>query len=265
MTTVRAALLHPLLTVAAGDDANGLALAHRARRREIDVDLVTVQGSAPIPAADIYLLGGTGLAGVAALARQLGASDIFAERVQAGAVVLAVDAGLDALGRGVVDDQGQIIAPALGLLGFTTGRGHLVSESVVTRPVPELGLPALGGWVQHQSSLHAHPGLQPFAELEVGRSDRGRCDGVISGHVVGTRLHGPALGRNPEAADLLLAWATGRDPSDWPPLPAGPQEYARDLRADEDRAQHRAGFHSVGKVGRGLRGSRPRGESPPRA
>jgi CobQ-like glutamine amidotransferase family enzyme len=238
MTALRVALLHPLLTVAAGDDANALALAHRAGKRGLEVDLVTVHGAEPIPTADIYLLGGSGLAGVRQLAQQLDASEVFADQVRAGAVVLAVDAGLDALGRGAVDDRGQIFAPALGLLGFTTARGPLITDSVVTLPVPELSLPPLGGWVQHQVSLHPDPELEPFAELEVGRSDRGSFDGVVSGHVIGTRLHGPLLGRNPEVADLLLAWATSRDVRDWEPLPPGPQQYARDLRADEDREAH---------------------------
>jgi CobQ-like glutamine amidotransferase family enzyme len=236
VTTLTAALVHPLLTTAAGDDANALALSYRAHQRRLQVDLVTVHGDAPIPAADIYLLGGTGQHGVRALADTLASSDTFADRVGEGAVVVAIDAGLDALGRGLADERGQIIAPTLGLLGFSTGRSRFVSEPAVTLPVPELGLPALGGWVQHQVALRADPDLSPFAELEVGHGDRGRFDGVVSGHVLGSRMHGPLLGRNPEAADLVLAWATGRDPLGWPTLPAGAAERARDLRADEDRA-----------------------------
>ena len=241
MTTVRAALVHPLLTTACGDDANGLALAHRAGRRGIDVELLTVHGDEPIPAADVYLLGGNGQPGVPRLAERLAASEVFADRVGEGAVVVAVDAGLDALGRGIVDDRGQIIAAALGLLGFTSARGRFVNEPVVTHPVPELGLPALGGWVQHRVALRADPGLAPFTDLEVGHGDRGHADGVVAGHVLGSRLHGPLLGRNPEVADLVLAWATGRDPLAWPALPPGAAERARDLRADEDRADARRG------------------------
>jgi CobQ-like glutamine amidotransferase family enzyme len=246
MTPLQVALIHPLLTIAAGDDANALALVHRARKRGLDVELATVHGADPIPNADIYLLGGTGPGGVPHLAEQLADSQVFNERLDAGAAVLAVDAGLDALGRGIVDERGHVVAPALGVLGFTTARGPLASESVVSLPVPELGLPAMGGWVQHQVSLRVDPGLDRFVDLEVGRSDRGSSDGVVSGHVIGTRLHGPLIGRNPEVADLLLAWATARDVRDWEPLPRGAQEYARDLRADEDRMAHSGG--------RGLRG-----------
>jgi CobQ-like glutamine amidotransferase family enzyme len=136
-TSLDAALLHPLLTVACGDDANTLALAHRAMRRDIGVDLVTVHGDDPIPSADIYFLGGSGQPGVHQLADLLAASDAFTDRVRSGAVVLAIDAGMDALGRGLVDERGQILAPGLGVLGFTSARGPLQDSTVVTHPVPD--------------------------------------------------------------------------------------------------------------------------------
>ncbi len=235
MTVLKVALLHPLLTVACGDDANVLALAHRAHERGLDVDAVVVHGSEPVPTADIYLLGGSGQTGVRALAEQLTESDVFSDQVDAGAVVLAVDAGMDALGRGMVDERGQILAPGLSVLGFTSARGPLQDASVVTMPVPDLGLPAMSGWVQHRVALRPDPDTDPFVELEIGHSDRGRHDGVHSGRIIGTRLHGPILGRNPEVADLLLAWATARDVADWEQLPEGPQERARDARVAEDR------------------------------
>ncbi len=37
-------------------------------------------------------------------------------------------------------------------------------------------------------------------------------DGVVSGHLVGTYLHGPVLARNPALADRLLEWAVGELP-----------------------------------------------------
>jgi len=235
-TKLTAALLHPLLTVACGDDANTLAFAHRAMRRDIDVDVITVHGDDDIPSADLYFLGGSGQAGVHQLADLLAASDAFTDRVSAGAVVLAVDAGLDALGRGLVDERGQILAPGLGVLGFTSARGTLQDATVVTRPVAELGLPAMTGWVQHRVAMRPDPGVEPFVELEVGHSDRGSADGVLAGHIIGTRLHGPILGRNPEVADVMIAWATGREVSELPALPEGPQQRAREVRIAEDRA-----------------------------
>ena len=234
--TLTAALLHPLLTVACGDDANTLALVHRAMRRDIDVEVTTVHGEAEIPSCDIYFLGGSGQSGVQQVAELLAASNAFTDRVGSGAVVLAVDAGMDALGRGLVDERGQILAPGLGVLGFTSARGPLQDGAVVTRPAPDLRLPAMTGWVQHRVALRPDPGVEPFVELDVGHSDRGSHDGVLAGHIIGTRLHGPILGRNPEVADLMIAWATGREVAELPPLPEGPQERAREVRIAEDRA-----------------------------
>jgi len=36
-----------------------------------------------------------------------------------------------------------------------------------------------------------------------------RYDGAVQGSVIATYMHGPALARNPELADLLLERATG--------------------------------------------------------
>jgi CobQ-like glutamine amidotransferase family enzyme len=43
----------------------------------------------------------------------------------------------------------------------------------------------------------------------VGNGDG--SEGAISGHIVGTYLHGPCLARNPQIADLLLGWAVGQE------------------------------------------------------
>jgi len=65
-------------------------------------------------------------------------------------------------------------------------------------------------------------------------------EGALVGRMVGTYLHGPVLARNPELADQLLLWATGRaelDPLD--------DALAHDLRherlASLSRATNRGG------------------------
>ena len=63
--------------------------------------------------------------------------------------------------------------------------------------------------------------------------DGPRHDGAVSGRVVGTYLHGPVLARNPELADVLLSWATGRELD---PLPPGWGERVRAQRIAEDLA-----------------------------
>ena len=45
----------------------------------------------------------------------------------------------------------------------------------------------------------------------VGNGVGDSTEGVVQGSVIGTYMHGPALARNPELADHLLATAMGVD------------------------------------------------------
>ena len=50
----------------------------------------------------------------------------------------------------------------------------------------------------------------PLGSVLVGSGNgTGGVEGVVTGKVVGTYLHGPALARNPALADLLLSWVVG--------------------------------------------------------
>src|SRR5262245_24631585 len=60
----------------------------------------------------------------------------------------------------------------------------------------------------------AAPGTAPAGHP--GSDLAAAADGAVSGHVIGTYLHGPVLQLNPDLADLLIGWAIGRtlDPVD---------------------------------------------------
>jgi hypothetical protein len=53
--------------------------------------------------------------------------------------------------------------------------------------------------------------VQPLGRVVRGLGNGGGdgTEGAVSGHVVATYMHGPALARNPALADLLLSWAVG--------------------------------------------------------
>lgn len=233
------ATLFPLATVAAADEANAAALVRRGAARDLTVETVTVDRADSFVEADVYLVGGTGRGGVGALVEALTSTDLAA-RVADGAVLLAVDAGLDAVARSWVDASGAR-HQGLGLAPVTV---HPASEStgtVVTRPDASLDLPALIGWEANDLRTVREDGARPLFTLEVGAGNRtgepgGAAEGVLAGSVLGTRLHGPLLALNPELADLVLARATGRD-EPWPALESASVERARRERIAEARRE----------------------------
>jgi CobQ-like glutamine amidotransferase family enzyme len=227
MTTLTIATLFPLATVAAGDEANGPALVRRARQRGIEANLTTVSRPDQMVGARIYILGGDGLAGVRDLVTHLRSTDL-AERVRAGrSIVFAVDAGLAALGRTWTDAGGTTL-PGLGLVGIDTRSAGAAARTVVTQPVPALGLPRMIGWASGGVTVTRGAGIAPLAELE---GEPAGTDGVLADGVIGTQLHGPVLALNPELADLVLARALDRPLRE--PLPIPSVETARARRISE--------------------------------
>lgn len=238
---VTVATLFPLTTVAAGDEANASALVRRGAARALTVEAVTVNRPEAFVEADVYLLGGTGRGGVAALVAALHQTDLAALVTSGRSVLLAVDAGLDAVSRSFVDAAGTQHG-GLGLVPLTTAPAANVTGTVVVKEDSRLGLPNLLGWESNDVRTERHDGAQPFGILEVGAGDRGTpaADGVLSDTVIGTRLHGPLLALNPELADLVLARATGRT-EPWPSLAAPAVERARTERIAEVRGSAGAG------------------------
>jgi hypothetical protein len=93
---------------------------------------------------------------------------------------------------------------------------------------PELGVPRLTGFENHQGVTRLGPGVRPLATVTAGVGNGDGTEGAYAGKVVGTYLHGPVLVRNPGLADLLLSWAAGP----LPPLAPGEEEWARRLREE---------------------------------
>jgi CobQ-like glutamine amidotransferase family enzyme len=211
-STVTVALLFPDLLGTYGDSGNAVILAQRLRWRGFDADVVVVHSGDPVPErCELYVVGGGEDLPQALAARQLGSGSL-ARAVEAGAAVLAVCAGLQILGRRFVGPDG-VPAEGLGLLDCASQRDdrpRAVGEIVVD-PASELGLPALTGYENHASVTTVGPGSAPLGRVRVGigNGDGSGTDGVRSGRIVGTYLHGPVLARNPALADLLLGWAVG--------------------------------------------------------
>jgi CobQ-like glutamine amidotransferase family enzyme/UDP-N-acetylmuramyl tripeptide synthase len=222
---LRVVVVHPDLLGTYGDGGNGQVLAGRAVWRDIPVELIYALSDAPLPAgADVYCLGG-GEDGPQVQSAERLRDGVLAGAVDAGAVVLAVCAGYQVIGRSFPGADGRP-HPGVGLLDVDTvkgfGRravGELAAEPF--RPTTEnadpdpVVLETLTGFENHSAVTRVGPGARPLARVlsGVGNGGGDGTEGARSGRVLGTYAHGPALARNPSLADLLLAWATGSVPA----------------------------------------------------
>jgi CobQ-like glutamine amidotransferase family enzyme len=216
---VRIVTVYPDLLGTYGDRGNGLVLRRRALLRGVDVELVESPSDVPLPAAALYCIGG-GEDGPQQLAfARLAADGTLRRAVDDGAVVLAVCAGLQVLGRSFAVPGGGR-AEGLGLLGVETVAGswpRAVGEVLVQAS----GLGPLTGFENHAGHTVRDEGIDPLGAVLFGLGNGDGTDGARQGRVVATYLHGPVLARNPALADELLATALGRRLD---PLTPGPPD-----------------------------------------
>jgi CobQ-like glutamine amidotransferase family enzyme len=221
--------VYPDLLSTYGDRGNLLVLQRRARLRGIDAEAVTVNADEPVPrGGDIYLIGGGEDLPQILAARRLYADGGLAGAVAAGAVLLAVCAGYQVIGTEFGGTEGERV-PGLGILDVASGRGERRGVGEILADVdPELGVPRLTGFENHQGMTRLGPGVRPLARVAAGVGNGDGTEGAYAGKVVGTYLHGPVLVRNPGLADLLLTWAAGP----LAPLQAADEDWARRLREE---------------------------------
>jgi len=208
---LRIVVVYPDLLGTYGDRGNGIVLASRACRRGLEAELVEVTSDRALPLGDVYVLGGGEDAPQVQAAELLAKDGMLVDAVSAGAVVLAVCAGYQLLGTSFPGANGAPVA-GLGVLSVATAKGpgrRAVGEAVVEAAIPGVGL--LSGFENHAGISSRQAGTRPLGEIRHGVGNGDGTDGAWSGRVVGTYLHGPVLARNPGLADVLLAWATGRE------------------------------------------------------
>jgi CobQ-like glutamine amidotransferase family enzyme len=209
---IRIRFVFPLLAQPQAVSGNLLVLADRGRRRGIAVDTAEWHTAGPLPAAELYVVGGAEDSSMAVLTERLRDGGLV-DAVRGGAAVLAVDAGYQVLGTTFELTSGEA-QDGLGLLDVVSTRVAERAEGpIIAHGDPALGLGVLSGYETHRGRTTLGSGATPLATLElgIGNGDTPATDGAVGGHVVGTYLHGPTLARNVELADLLLRWATGRD------------------------------------------------------
>lgn len=213
--------LFPDLLGTYGDDGNAIVLQRRAQWRGIDAEILDVTTDSSIPDdGAIYTIGGGEDGPQVTAARQLAQSGALHRAVESGAVVLAVCAGLQMLGRSFLGPDSSP-TDGLGLLDITTGRvdGERLVGEVVVEADPSLALPQLSGYENHAGATSLGPDARPLGRVRAGNGNGtgDGSEGVWSGRIIGTYLHGPVLARNAALADRLLSWALDID--ELQPLP----------------------------------------------
>lgn len=198
-----------------GDDGNALVLRERARRRGIDasIERIMLHDDVP-PSHDLYTLGGGEDSAQLLAAARLSASPGLQTAAADGRPIFAVCAGLQVLGHTFRAHGNEV--EGVGLLDVTTApltrraTGELASEPTRAGITAELSEP-LTGFENHMGATVLGPDASALGRVTrgVGNGADGeeKVDGVVQGSVIATYMHGPALARNPQLADLLIARA----------------------------------------------------------
>lgn len=210
-TSLRIVWVYPDLLSTYGDQGNVLVVERRAQQRGLAVQRLDVRSDQPVPTSgDIYLIGGGEDRPQRLAAERLRRDGGITRAASNGAIIFSVCAGYQILGNEFVNDLGER-EPGLGLLDVTSVRGEDARcvGDVLGDMDPELGLPQLTGFENHQGVTHLGPSARPLARVRLGQGNGtgDGTEGAWNDTVFGTYMHGPVLARNPLIADLLIKLA----------------------------------------------------------
>ncbi|MGN6744272.1 MAG: type 1 glutamine amidotransferase [Amnibacterium sp.] len=199
--------LYPELTDVNGDAQNALVLQRRAEWAGEEAEVVPVAlGAEPAVDPIAVVLGSSVDSALPRIRDALGAlRPRLTAWLDAGVPLLAVCTGMEVLGSRV----------DLGAAGPLEGLGLLPASAVPleVRVTDDLVVDAaegrLVGYENHARGLRLDPGVAPLGRVVHGVGDGRGVDGVRHGSLLGTRMHGPVLAKNPALADAVLARAFG--------------------------------------------------------
>lgn len=214
-----------------GDTGNAWILRERARRRGFEAEVHVIDLDTPIPEGlDIYTMGGGEDTAQALAAGKFASDPGLVRALDAGHPLLAICASLQVLGHWYRDARGERVA-GIGVLDVTTDpQGHRTIGELVSEPLVDGLTDLLTGFENHGGGTVLGSDAAPLGRVLVGTGNGTpegtepaavATDGVVQGAIIATYMHGPALARNPQLADLLLSRAVGRDlePLDVPGVP----------------------------------------------
>ncbi len=201
-----------------GDGGNVTVLQRRLQWRGIPVEVRAVPHGQRVDLSGVdlvFLGGGPDREQRMASVDLVEIADDLREYVEEGGPLLSICGGYQILGTTWLLGDEEI--PGLGILGIRTGRVEggstnrlidniALSSVVATNPVV--------GFENHAGRTYLEEEASPFgrviSNVGHGNNDNDKTDGVLYKNVIGTYLHGPLLGKNPEVADFLLQKALDR-------------------------------------------------------
>ena len=213
-STVRIGLVLPDVMGTYGDGGNALILRQRLRMRGYDAEIVEITLNDPVPESlDVYTLGGAEDSAQRLATRHLAKYPGLQKAAERGAPVLAICAAIQVLGNWYETSSGERV-DGVSMLDVTTSpqATRSIGEVITTPRMDGLTQP-LTGFENHRGGTTLGAEARGLARVThgVGNGVGDGLEGVVQGSVIGTYMHGPALARNPELADLLLKRALGVD------------------------------------------------------
>ena len=260
--TVRICYLYPRLLSVAGDRGNLFAVMQRCAWRGIRCT-VTEADAGEVPdfvQSDLILMHGGQDREMTAAAQDLAVkAGPLREAIEADAVVLAVCAGYQLLGKYYAPSEGPPIQ-GLGVLDVITQAGpkrfigHVAAECELSSGRRH----QLAGFENHSGRTYLGSGAKPLGQVLGGSGNNGQdgTEGARYREVYATYLHGPVLPKNAWLADHLLARALAHRYQDFGQLApltdlAEEQAHAASLRlARRPAGRWRAAAAAFSQIGR---------------
>ena len=245
-TTIRLGHLYPREMSIYGDRGNIISLLDRSRRRGIRLEVVEIgRGVGDGSDIDIFFMGGGQDQDQDLVAADLAGPKRAAVKaaIDGGAVLLAVCGGYQFLGSHYTTVDGTRL-PGLGLVDLRTEAGpeRAIGNVLIETSGLDLAPPTLVGFENHAGRTFLGAGLKPLGRCVAGHGNNGDdgLEGVVSGTVFGTYLHGSLLPKNPHLADHLLQLALSH---------RHPGATLEPLAAEEEMAAHHAMAERVRREG----------------
>lgn len=197
------------------DRGNLIFLAMRCRWRGLGftVESCGIGQSFDPDTCDLLYVGGGQDRDQEVVARDLIETKIqtIRETFEAGKSILAVCGGYQLLGRSWETETGS--HQGLGLIDMETVRDRddrLIGPVLIETTFGGSPL-EVAGFENHGGRTYLGSGVAPFGRVLWGNGNNGEdgCEGVTSGNLIGTYLHGPLLPKNYLLADRLVETALG--------------------------------------------------------